>query len=85
MDADTDFLAEQLKLITKEAEALRKWLDFLDRDIAGKGGVISAVVLHSINESCMKLLYGAGMVNGATLNRSAAPLSPQGGETNHVE
>lgn len=85
MDADTDFLAEHLKAITKEAKSLREWLDFLERDVNGKGGVISAVVLQSINESCMKLLYNAGMVNGATLNRSATPLVTQREEAPNVE
>lgn len=56
--------------ITEEIKTLRGWLDYLERDITNDKGVIHAVLITSINESCMKLIYNAGIANGAVLKES---------------
>lgn len=47
---------------------MRGWLDFLERDLENDKGVISAVVTQSISESSMKIIYNAGMANGAVMS-----------------
>lgn len=63
----TETVAKHIKAIEDEIKTLRGWLDYLERDITNKQGVISAVLTASINESCMKLIYNAGMANGAVI------------------
>lgn len=61
---------EHLKAIAGEIKSLRGWLDYLERDITTQHkGVVHALLLTSINESCMKLVYNAGIYNGAALSK----------------
>ena len=61
--------AKNVAAIVSEIKTLRNWLDYLERDIASEQGVISVVILKSINESSMNLIYSAGMDNGAALQK----------------
>lgn len=61
--------AKNVAAIVSEIKTLRNWLDYLERDIASEQGVISVVILKSINESSMNLVYRAGMDNGAALQK----------------
>ena len=62
-----DTRTKHLNAIESEIKSLRGWLDYLERDITNGRGVISAVLTEFINESCMKLVYNAGMANGAVM------------------
>lgn len=67
--AETDIRRKHVEAIAKEIKSLRGWLDYLERDIANNKGVIHALILLSISESCTKLVYSAGIANGATLQK----------------
>lgn len=58
---------KHVEAITNEIKTLRGWLDYLERDVTNDRGVIHAILITSINESCMKLIYNAGIANGASL------------------
>lgn len=59
---------KHVETLRKEISSMRGWLDFLERDLSHEQGVISAIITQSISESCMKLTYNAGVVNGAVLS-----------------
>lgn len=63
----TETKAKHIEAIASEIKVLRGWLDYLEKDITHDKGVIHAILLTSINESCMKLIYNAGIANGAVL------------------
>lgn len=82
MATQSECRTKHLQKITKEIKSLRDWLTFLERDVEGvtnEKGVIGAIVLTSISESCTSILYNAGIVNGTVLGAydqpdDAAPL-----------
>ena len=64
-----DTRTKHIELLNKEIASMRGWLEVLERDLSNESGVISAVVVQSISESSMKLIYNAGIANGAVLSR----------------
>lgn len=70
-ERESGFHAKHAKSIREEIGSLRKWLEYLEQDI--DSGVIPAIVLMSISKSCSKLIYSAGMINGAELSESDRP------------
>jgi hypothetical protein len=59
--------AAHVEKIRGNMKSLREWLDWLERDLQHEQGAISAVVLTSISEASMYLIYNAGIVNGTAL------------------
>jgi len=72
---------KHLEKLKKEISSMRGWLDFLERDLGNERGVISAVTIQSISESSMKLVYNAGIANGAVLSGYDDEREVKGGES----
>lgn len=66
---------KHIDAITSEIKSLHGWLDYLERDITNDKGVIHAILINLINESCMKLVYNAGIANGAALSEYDSELA----------
>lgn len=72
---------KHIEKLKEEVDSMRGWLDYLVRDLSHERGVISAVVIQSISESSMKLIYNAGIANGAVLSGYDSERKVKGGES----
>lgn len=66
---EADVREKHRQAIKSEIKSMRDWLDYLERDIENDKGVIHVLIILSISESCTKLIYSAGIANGAELNK----------------
>ena len=70
MATEDEISEKHRQQIKDEIKSLRSWLDYLERDIENDHGVIHAILINSISESCMKIAYNAGISNGAALSKA---------------
>ena len=70
MTTEDEVRKKHRQQIKDEIKMLRSWLDYLERDIEHDNGIIHAILINSIAESCTKLIYNAGISNGAALSKA---------------